>query len=263
MAQILIYLCIALLSAIALFLVDSDSPAFGVIAGILVGFLIPLSDADITNRRHLRFAWYSLRYARQTVRVSASYLYRIRLDGEYLLIKGRRYPQYQPVGGVWKTGPTASGFLKEIGAKTDDLIPQDDWSEHDIRIRIAGIHLHKFVRWYESGKGREVGPWREFYEELVRPGYLSVDDFPYVMHDQTKRIYRPMRYSPYAQSRELLIADVFELLPTNGQAQSLRRLRDTTPPDITWVTEEQISRRGAVPGENTELIIAEPAEWIL
>lgn len=263
MAHILVYVVIAIASGITLIFLDAMSTPFNVVSGLLVGLAIPIIDSVVVNRRHIRMAWYSIRYAWTTVRISAAYLYRIKVDDKYLLVRGNRYLQYQPVGGVWKLTSSADGFMREIRAKNDELIPIDEVSKQDIRLRIPGIYVHKFVRWFEGGKGREVAPWREFYEELIVPGLLPAKEFPHVMHEYVERTYRPIRYSKYAQSYELLVADIYELLPNDGQLAALRELHSNHGAAFAWVTEGQIRRRGAVPGKAMEIVIGEPAEWIL
>lgn len=262
MANLIAY-CLALI--VSLVVVVKTQPAtlpFEIALAAAVGFSIPLIDAFLRHRRELLFAWYSLRYARSWLRISASYLYRIQVDGKYLLVKGNRFPQYQPVGGVWKVGPGGAAFLKKIGALQDDLLPIDDVSRGDLRIRIKGIHLYAFISWFASGQGREVGPWREFYEELVAPGVVPAVSFPHIDHEFVRRRYHPIRYSDYAQSRELLIADIFEVLPSKGQAAQLIELGELHQ-STRWVSEDQIRRRGADPGQPMDLPIGEPAEWTL
>lgn len=84
-------------------------------AGVVAGaFLGPLINIMTENGRFLRLFFYSLRNWRRYVRVSISYLYRIRVESEYLLIKGGRFDQYQPVGGVYKYYPSASGVFAKL-----------------------------------------------------------------------------------------------------------------------------------------------------
>ena len=50
------------------------------------------------------------------IRVSASYLFNIQLDNQYLLVKSERRNQYQPIGGCYKYFSDAEDFLSSIGA---------------------------------------------------------------------------------------------------------------------------------------------------
>jgi hypothetical protein len=139
----------------------------------------------------------------------------------------------------------------------------DDVSRHDLRIRIQGGKLITFVKWFESGHSRETSPWREFCEELITPKILSAAQFPYIFHDFVRRDIRPLAYSLQAQSMELRIADIHELLPTPEQCEVLKELKQVGHPDIFWATQDQIRRLGAIPGKSQEITIGEPAMWIL
>ncbi|MFI2301026.1 hypothetical protein ACH5AL_19550 [Actinacidiphila glaucinigra] len=227
--------------------------------------LAPLSlAAVIANRVQIRLFWYSLRYPSRNIRISAAYLFRIKLDGRYMLVKGSRFPHFQPVGGVFKVSPQGQAFLSSIGAQDDDLVPLDHKSNADIRIRIRGRQLSRFYGWYDSRAGREDSPWREFHEELVATGHLDTDTFPYVFHDYLGRIVDRIRFSAHADSLEILIADIYDLLPTAEQEQELRRTMSVGAyADLRWFDEQTIRRKGAVPGTVQEIAIADHAEKIL
>jgi len=98
---------------------------------------------------------------------------------------------------------------------------------------------------------------------MIESKILPLDCFPFIFHDFIRRDIRPIRYSKYAQSVELLIADIHELVPTPEQLTALQNLKRDGNPNIIWVTEDQIRRLGAVPGKDQEFSIAETAVWIL
>ena len=111
-------------------------------------------------------AYQSFRLRKRYVRVSFSYLFRIEDRGKYLLVRGKRFShQLQPVGGVYKLSGTARQRLLEWRVQDDDLIPLDEASENDIRLRVPGRNLLAFVRWFERGTDRETSPWREITTE--------------------------------------------------------------------------------------------------
>lgn len=153
--------------------------------------------------------------------------------------------------------------MNRLGVLDDDLVAIDAVSRNDLRIRIPASNLISFMRWPDSGQSRETSSWREFYEELIEPGLLPVEKFPFIFDSFVRREIRPLRFSDYAQSRELLIADIRELLPTPDQETALRNLKEIEHSEIRWVTESEIRRRGAKPGEGQDIIIAEPALWTL
>nr|WP_240982582.1 hypothetical protein [Streptomyces sp. S3(2020)] len=231
--------------------------------GAFLALTVPTGLAIHASRVHMRLYWYSLRYGRRTVRISAAYLFRIKVDGKYLLVRGSRFPHYQPVGGVFKFSAQGQGFLASIGALDDDLVAIDEKSKADLRIRLLGSHLSKFYSWFDDRRGREDSPWREFYEELVVTSVLPRETFPYIFHDYQGRIVDKIRYSSRADSLEVLIADVYELLPNIEQEQALRNTFASNSEDFGWFTRNAIERRGALPGATSATPIAEHAQKIL
>jgi len=235
-----------------------------IISGFLVGLVIPLVEGIAEETPRFVFWLRSARIGGERVRISASYLYRIKVDGEYLLVRSnRRRDHFQPVGGVFKALPDGRAYLQSIGALDDTLIPIDHSSRDDLRIRLPGKRLPEFLRWYDSRLGRESDAWREFHEELIAPGILDRDVFPYAYARFVRQVRTPIRYSAPAQSAELLIADIYELLPTGPQLAELERLRADGHPDIRWADEGRIRRRGAEPGAPMGFPIPETAEWTL
>lgn len=250
-------------SGILLLFGHKNSIIVAIATGLIAGALIPLIDNTIQARRYLKLAVQSLRYWNESVRISASYLFRIEVDGRFLLVRGNRFPQFQPVGGVYKSTERGNPALRRIGAVDDSLIPFDSQLEKDLRIRIKGKQLLPFLFWFESERGRERDPWREFHEELVAPGYLSLAAFPYISYEILQRRVNPLRYSHQAQCRELLIADIVELIPTADQLEELRRLKAEGEPSIRWVTADSITRLATEPGLPTSEDIAVTASWTL
>ncbi|MFJ4887418.1 hypothetical protein [Streptomyces sp. NPDC088731] len=241
-----------------------NSTVVNMTAGFSVGMLLPVVDEIGRNRDRIRHIWYSLRYRNRSIRVSTSYLFRIQIDGKYLLIRGLRYPnQFQPVGGVHKVSPQGSSVLAAMGVMGDDLIPIDPASDRDIRVRVSGRNIVSFFRWFDSRFGREDSPWREFQEELIASGILPSSAFPHIMHNYIRRDVDKIRYSAYADSLEILVADVYELIPNRDQEEALRRTMAGGHLDIRWVTAQQIQRRGAIPGQPQAIEIAAHARRLL
>jgi hypothetical protein len=257
------YLILAIATGVGSFFI-SNPTIVNMTAGTSVGLLIPLIDEIGQNWGQIRHVWYSIRYRRRSIRVSTSYLFRILIDGKYLLIRGSRYMhQFQPVGGVHKVSPQGSSTLSAMGVTDDDLIPVDPARYGDIRVRVPGRKIAKFFRWFDSRQGREDSPWREFQEELVAAGIVSRENFPYIMHNYLRREVDPVRYSEYADSLEILVADIYELVPTQDQENELRRLAASNHPNLVWVTAQQIRRRGATSGQPQSIDIAAHARRVL
>jgi len=215
------------------------------------------------NIKHLNIILIAIRYRNKFIRLSVSYLFRIKIDDKYLLIKGSRFPQYQPVGGVFKRYQSSVSFFQNIHALDDNLIPIDKDSKHDLRIRVKGRYLLDFMKWFEDRKNREVCSWREFYEELIKSNLLPGGLFPYVNYQFIKYYMHPIRYSDFSQSHEILMAEIYEVILDKEQEEFLRDTIQTGLPDCIWVTEEEILRRGAVPGENYTSVISEHSRWVI
>ncbi|MFD5015661.1 SMODS-associated NUDIX domain-containing protein [Streptomyces chartreusis] len=231
--------------------------------GGFLALVTPVILAVNDEKVAIRMRWYSVRYRSEMVRISAAYLFRIKIDGKYLLVKGVRFPHYQPVGGVFKVSSKGRSFLAGVGAQDDDLIPIDQTSEADLRIRIRGVHLSRFYKWFDGRTGREDAPWREFQEELIATSILPEAVFPYILHEYHGRVVDRIRFSPYADSREVIMADVYELLPTREQEDALRLTLSAQCNEFGWFTSEEIRRRGVLPGTPNFVPIAEHAQKIV
>ncbi|MDD7923870.1 hypothetical protein [Actinomycetospora chibensis] len=255
---------IAVASVIALFFV-TDAVLAGLLTGAVTGLIIPIGDRVSGNSGYLKLSAQSVRYRKRYVRLSISYLIRIEIDGKYLLLRGRRIPnQFQPAGGVYKFNQTIRDRFNSWGVLSDNLIPIDDVSADDLRIRIRGQYLPRFMKWFDSGKNREVGIWREFSEELIDTGILSAENFKSIKFDFVRKHVDSLQYSEYSNGLEMLVAHVFELLPTAGQVQELRALKQRGGTDAAqWCSEDRIRRRGVEPGESYTYSVSRTAEWLL
>jgi hypothetical protein len=231
--------------------------------GGFLALVVPAAVATNGEKVAIRMRWYSFRYRRKMVRISAAYLFRIKVDGKYLLVKGNRFPHYQPVGGVFKVSPKGKSFLESIEAQDDELIPIDQTSEADLRIRLMGASLPRFYGWFDSRSGREDAPWREFQEELIATSILPASPFPYIFHEYQGRIVDRIRFSPYANSHEIIMADIYELLPTREQEDALRLTLTAERGEFGWFTSEEIKRRGVLPGVSNVMPIAEHSQKII
>lgn len=100
------------------------------------------------------------------IRISASYLFNIELDGKFLLVKSERRNQYQPVGGCYKYFTETESFLSSIGAIPEKQSSGVD-SLMDLRLLIPKQSVQEFQDWFVSEEGRETTFDRELYEELI------------------------------------------------------------------------------------------------
>ncbi|MBT1620001.1 hypothetical protein KK090_12115 [Curtobacterium flaccumfaciens pv. poinsettiae] len=252
------------MSAAIAFFARTSSGVFAIFSGLAIGFAVPLIDAALLSATSLRIVFAGTLNWRRYIRLSVAYLYRIKVDNKYLLVKGKRFDQYQPVGGVYKTHSSFSSKRQKFGILDDNLLTPDTVSEADLRVRLRGRWLYGFVSWFRTGMNRETDCWREFYEELVVTGLLSRSNFGYIKYDKVRTRYSPLRYSDWAQSKELLIHDIVELIPTGDQLAELRSLLNSADARILWADEAQIRQFGAVAGASNQTTrVAQTALWTI
>ncbi|ARF16726.1 hypothetical protein [Sporosarcina ureae] len=126
-----------------IFYVEGVSPniiaiACGIVASMMMNLILYLSN----NYKFIKLIYKSkVKYRNEEIRVSISYLFRIKIDGKYLLVKGNRIQQFQPVGGVYKRYEDSDYIFNELDVKEDVKIPEDDAKKNDLRIRIKGAFL--------------------------------------------------------------------------------------------------------------------------
>lgn len=210
-------------------------------------------------------------YKSKEIRFSLSYLIRIKIPNtnRYLLVLNRRIDnQLQPVGGVYKRYGDNKLF-ESWGYRPDNTrngLGIDAESEQDLRFRILGKHVIKAIKWFEEGKEREVSVDREFCEELLEPKILDAKIFNHIRYRHLRRFSKNLVWSEYHNCYEVLIYDIFELLPSAAQEQELIEL-DRRPLDLsqkfTTVECEQIEqlrfmyngKQIAKIGHHTKLII--------
>lgn len=201
----------------------------------------------------------------ELIRVSISGLFRICVDGRFLLVRGMRIlNQYQPVGGVFKRLPKSTYYLQELGVLDDDKLPIDDDSRDDLRIRVPLEALPKFLEWYRTEKGREVTPEREFREELLETNLLARDQFKYIFYERIRTHVTGIKRSHHFDCNEILIAEIYELNMTPDQAIAFRDLQRNASEQYLWCDEALIRSKGYDQNKKADIArIGETAEWIL
>lgn len=199
------------------------------------------------------------------IRISFAYLFRIKVDGKYLLvINGRGTGKYQPVGGAYKTENKEKEHLKNnYYFSEDNKIPVDVASKNDYRMFVPASKLKAFMRRFDKTKDRELVKSldREFREELVATGIL---DFKTIRYRYCGRHFTGIEFSRHFQCYELLLADIVELLPTAEQEVELRKLINTVSDKYCFATKEEIEHCGIVEGtDNLKEVIADHSFKIL
>ena len=199
------------------------------------------------ERAFLKLYWSCMIFRRNIeLRLTIAYLYRIEMNGKYLLAKSNRIANtYQPVGGVYKYfHPEAKKDLDNIGALTDNNITNDEVSEFDLRLKLVKRkNIRKFLTWFFAAEEREWDPWREFYEELVVTGILPSAEFGYIHYELVGQHFDPIHYDKFFKVDTFKYADIFVPKFVNHQQQvEIKKLMDVQSDNYIWVTQEEIAR---------------------
>lgn len=210
---------------------------------VLIGFII---NEFWNNSKELKliFQCYT-KHRNEKVRVSIAYLYRIKIDGKYLLVKSKRITdQYQPVGGVYKTYESANNIMKHLQVVDESGYKFDKNLRNDLRIMVPSKNLHKIIQWFESRKDRELDPIREFYEELIVPRFLNKDVFAYFDYHFVFQKRTNIKYSNHFNCNEILIYNIYELLPNQNQEKELRETMKKNYNEFKWFDYQDIKCLG-------------------
>ena len=133
---------------------SNNSIAFvlSVLAGLISGWMVWIFRYVIENRKHLLIAIKAMFLWKTEIRASISYIFQIKVYGGYLLVKGNRIDQYQPVGGVFKMLSSFKDTKRNYEITDDGRLPIDETSKDDLRIRVQGKNLVKLLNWFYTRK---------------------------------------------------------------------------------------------------------------
>lgn len=169
----------------------------------------------------------SIIYWNKPIRVSFAYLFRIKIDGLYFLVKGNKVQKFQPVGGVYQYYESAKSDIDGIFISSDKMKEHSSDNQNDIRGYVKGKNLIKFISWFESRKNREINCNREFIEELIATSILDVETFKHLeyrfigtYHDGIFKTDRK------GYEHEYVIAEIYELILNNKQKIKFQKLKN-------------------------------------
>lgn len=196
-------------------------------AGLIVAAAGWFAKTAWLNKRRLSLLAATSIHRDERIRVSVAYLFRIRIDESYLLIKGHNIGQYQPIGGVYKTFPSFKKIEQELDVRRDDHFKHNGRSDDDLRVTVPRRNLLAFIDWFDSREDREVETLREFKEELVDSGILPDETLGSFNPCFVKRSSRRLHYSEHFKTNELLMFDIYEVV-LNEQHMDLLRNEATS-----------------------------------
>ena len=206
------------------------------LVAVVIGFVVNIITAPVYTV--LVEGFYALRqlplvcktqvlYRNKQVRLSMSYLFRIRVNDKYLLVKNSRGNYYQLVGGAYKTLPGSEKIFKKLMIVPDRKINTDHGiAKKDLRFMLPGRNVLAIIRWFHSREDREISQWREFCEELLTTGILKDRNiFRYIDYSYAGTIQTPMQKAKNINCQEILIYEIFDLLPNDEQLPELLALQ--------------------------------------
>lgn len=216
--------------------------AISIIASIILVFLLKV----VSNINRL---WFFLQtevfHRNRDIRISIAYLYRIKVNDKYLLVKNRHRNYFQPVGGVYKTLPGSEKVFEKLGVRSDRLIETSKGiSKGDLRVYVKGNNVLDFLEWFGSKEDREISPWREFCEELVSTDILPHKPFRYIDYKFKGTIQTPI-IKLDSGDLGFFIYDIFDFIPNNEQLPILEQIEEKgNAESYLWADEYLIQRLG-------------------
>lgn len=229
-------------------------PAGSSIAGVVLGLSLPALGhciQDISDTTNWKTSQRKLERGDfinddKIIRISFSYLFRIKVGDKYLLVRNSRNTgKYQPVGGVYQLRGNEKAVLKNLyHVMDDDKIPIDESSRDDYRLRLKNKYLRKFMKRFDDKKAereRIENVSREFREELIDTGILR---WKKISYRYCGRHITDLRFEEHFQNYELLLADIIELIPTPDQERDLKNLTNAFSEKYRFAKEAQITCLG-------------------
>lgn len=179
-----------------------------IIINLIVAFITYLAATIFHNRLRIKIWLQSLLRWNKNIRLSCAYLFQIKKDGKYLLIKGNRIEQYQPVGGVYKYYNSFNEIKSKLELKNES--ENRFYENKDLRLITKGKYLVKFLDWFDTKKNREITVIRELIEEL-QPAEISVEKLiKNVQIEYLKTIKEEIKFSKHFQMDEQKIFNIYE-----------------------------------------------------
>lgn len=177
------------------------------------------------------------------IRVSYSYIFRIELQGNYLLVKdeqGRN--NYHPVGGVYKYYPEEIDIGDLFNGEYDGLFNATQDTEDDLRLKIKRSKLKNFNRWFSTEKNRENSDdlSREFKEELLDRKILDENIFDEIKYKYVGS-FTKKSYNKELNLNQIRHYDIFSIKLSNAQRTFLQNLMKSNSENYLFATQENIN----------------------
>lgn len=202
---------------------------------------------------------------KKDVRLSIAYLFRIKVDGKYLLVKSNRRNYFQPVGGAFKTLPGSEKIFEKLNVKPDRLIETEKGiAKNDLRVYVKGINLIEFIDWFNSKEDRETSPWREFCEELIMTNILPWNEFRNIDYKFKGLVQTPI-LNLDSGDKGMFIYEIYDLVINDEQKPIFESLLASGNTEkFIWANDKLIKRLGHCENKKEYIDeIAQHAKWAL
>lgn len=257
------FLCIVVIMCIYYFDINKNSigsTLVGLVAGILLPYWIQ-SIVDLTDNKnwkstHRKLLRVGLMQKNTEIRISFAYLFRIKINNQYLLVQNTRTKKYQPIGGAYKFEEAEADYLKKhIPVENDDRIQVDKITKKDYRLLVKSKYLRKFVKRFDKTTYRENinDLSREFVEELFPNSIFDKSKFGNLTYEYCGRHMTNVEYGNVYSHYELLLADIVEVRLTDSQEELLRNLVDKDSVKYKLATPAEIKSYGVGYGTNVQV----------
>ena len=201
------------------------------------------------------------------MRFSISYVFRINVDGKYLLVKNRNADYYQPVGGAYKSLPSISPIIRKYSIKPDNRFETTHGiAKNDLMFRVKGKYVLDIIKWFNSKENRETSQWREFCEELLSTNIIADKTaFRYIDYEYANTLITPMQKAKKLGCQEILIYEIFDLIPNDEQLIELKRLLEIGDNEQVKFADETLIKNLGFDERSKEVIyeIGAHTKWTL
>lgn len=219
----------------------------------------------LDNKKYLKL-WIDTNIGKardKQVRFSLAYLFRIKIDGKYLLVKNSKIAnQYQPIGGVYKKFDSFDKIANDLEV-TDEKKPNFRVS-NDLRVYVQSKNTIKFVKWFHTRKNREFNVIREFFEEIIDKNILEFQNLKDIEFEFIKTYDSGLHYTEKFSSYEILLHDIFEVrLKLNDVEEKLKQYVDSSSDNYLILVEQTDIQQKVITIDSVDYKIGEQTINIL
>lgn len=208
--------------------------------GLLINVIWLALGLMLANLKNIILWFKGVMFWNKDIRFSISYLYRIVINNRYLLIKGSNIGQYQPVGGVYKSYKSFSNIANKYEIRSDSS--KNFYEDRDLRFITKGRFIPKIINWFNDSRNREINVYREFYEEIVKPGFLPEEVLKNLEIEFLKQVPPKMKYSTHFGIEEILIFNLFEVRMPEQYLDTLKLATEDNKRELVLVEREEIEK---------------------